>query len=304
MITIVNCEGCLRFKERIAVTRCLILFLTVFHFSFATAGGSLAAGSALTLGVFPRQNAQISYELFSPLAEYLSAELGQPVTLDVSNDFPSFWRKLVNGKFALIYCNQYHYLTARKKYNFEVIGTSVEFGKETIAGSIIVRKDSGFGSVMDLKGKKILFGGDSSAMQSYIIATSLLRRAGLAAGDYEEEYAINPLNAVLAVYYQQVDAAGAGDLVLQLPAVKKRIDINQLQLLATGNQLPQLPWAVSRSLPPGIRSLIRKTLTTMDQSSSGLTALKAASLDKIIPARDQDFDSFREIILEIKGEQY
>ena len=264
----------------------------------------MAADSTLTLGIFPRRNAEISYKFFSPLAEYLSVELGRPVNLDISNDFESFWRKLVTGKFDLIHCNQYHYLAAHRDFNFEVIGINQEFGKSTIAGSIVVRKDAGFKSLTDLKGKKIVFGGGPSAMQSYIVATYLLRQAGLAPGDYQEEYAINPPNAVLTAFYQQSDAAGAGDIILQLDAVKSRIDTSKLKYLGRSQQLPQLPWAVSKALEPELRFQILTLLTTMDQNETGLKALHAASLDKIIPARDQDFNPFREITLLIKGEQY
>jgi len=278
--------------------------LLIFFLLLSSLSPAIADESSLTFGIFPRRNAQITYELFSPLTDYLSSELGRPVTLDISNNFEEFWQKLTAGKFDLIHCNQYHYLAARKNFNFELIGTNAEFGKTTIAGSIIVRKDSGFDSLKDLKGKTILFGGGPSAMQSYIVATYLLRQAGLASGDYKEKYAINPTNAILATYHQQADAAGSGDNNLQMDRVRNLIDVSQLRFLALGQQLPQLPWAVSGLLSPELRLQIHTILTTMDQTDKGRTALHAASLDKIIPAHDKDFDPFREITWTIRGEQF
>lgn len=285
--------------EKTNLKMLLTLFLVLFTLSPA-----MASDSSLTLGVFPRRNAQITFKLFSPLTDHLSSELGRPVHLDISNNFETFWQKLTSGKFDLIHCNQYHYLVAQKDFGFEIIGTNAEFGKTTIAGSIIVRKDSGIESLADLKGKKILFGGGPSAMQSYIVATYLLRQAGLVSGDYKEEFAINPPNALLATYYQQADAAGSGDLVMQMDTITSRIDTSQLKILAVSQQFPQLPWAVSRSLSPELRSQIRMVMTTMDQSHDGLAALHGAFLDKIIPADDQDFEAFREIIQVSKGQQF
>lgn len=285
-------------EKVICLFLCVLLLLSVFS------GPLMADDSTLTLGIFPRRNAQTSYELFSPLSEYLSTELGRPVSLDVSNDFESFWRKLATGKFDLVHFNQYHYLAAHRDFNFEVVGINQEFGRATLAGSIIVRKDAGFESLADLKGKKIVFGGGPSAMMSYIVATYLLHEAGLASGDYQEEYAINPPNAVLAAFYQQADAAGAGDIALLLNGVTSRIDTSELKYLARSQELPHLPWAVSKVLAPELRFQIRTILTTMDQTETGLSALHAASLDKILPAQDQDFNPFREITLLIKGEQY
>jgi len=260
--------------------------------------------ASLTLGVFPRRNAEITYKLFTPLTDHLSSELGQQVTLDISNNFEEFWQKLATGKFDLIHCNQYHYLLAKRDFNFEVIGSNAEFGKTTIAGAIIVRKDSGFKSLRDLKGKKILFGGGPNAMISYITATHLLRQAGLAEGDYEKVYAINPPNAVLATYYHQADAAGACTTTLLMDMVKNRIDTSQLELLAVSQQLPHLLWAVSGFLSPELRIQIRKVITTMNQSRDGLAALHAASLDNIIPVNDEDLDPFRKIIKNVNGQQF
>lgn len=286
------------------MNRWVKVLLMALLFSIATVGSARCSESSLTLGVFPRRNAQITYDSFTPLAEYLSVELGRQVTLDVSNDFASFWRKMANGKFDLIHCNQYHYLAAHRDFNFEVLGTNEEFGKTTIGGSIIVRKDSGLNTAADLKGKRIIFGGGDTAMLSYIVATHLLRQAGLKTGDYEEVFAINPPNAVLATYYQQTDASGAGDNSIQMETVKGRIDITELKYLLRSPQLPQLPWAISTSLAPEIRFKIRTTLTTMDQSKLGQDALHAAFLDRINPATDQDFNPFRVLVQEIKGEQY
>lgn len=288
----------------ILVVKVLHLFLSVLLLLSVFVESSIADDSTLSLGIFPRRNAQTSFEFFSPLAEYLSTELGRPVHLDISNNFETFWRKLATGKFDIIHCNQYHYLAAHRDFNFEVFGINEEFGRATIAGAIVVRKDSGIESLVDLKGKKIVFGGGPSAMMSYIVATYLLHQAGLSPEDYQEDYATNPPNAALSAFYQQSDGAGVGDVILQLDSVKSRVDTSELKYLARSQQLPQLPWAVSRSLPVELRLQVRTILTTMHDSKIGLKALQSAALDKIIPAEDEDFDPFREITLLIKGEQY
>ena len=104
-----------------------------------------------------------------------------------------------------------------------------EFGRDALAGSLIVRKDSGIRNVHDLKGKKIAFGGGPKAMIAYIVPVYLLQQAGLQASDYEATFAKNPPNAVLSVYYHQIDAAGAGDKALELNMVKSQINVNEMQ---------------------------------------------------------------------------
>lgn len=276
-----------------------IFFLILFSFSPA-----MADESALTLGIFPRRSPEKTYEHFTPLVELLSSKIGRPVTLDISNNFVEFWQKLSTNSFDMVHCNQYHYLAAKRDFNFELIGTNVEFGKTTIAGAIIVRKDSEFNSLGDLKGKTIIFGGDPNAMQGYIVVTHLLRQAGLKSGDYEELFAVTPANAVLATYFQLAVAAGAADITLELQVTKNNSDTSRLKILKASKQFPQLPWAISKSLSPELRSEIGAVLTTMKQSPEGQKALQSACLDDIIPAKDQDFDSLRIITKEIKGQQF
>lgn len=270
-------------------------------FSFSSA---MADESVLTMGVFPRRNPEKTYEAFIPLTELLSSKIGQTIALDISTTFEEFWHKLSTGAFDIIHCNQYHYLAAKRDYNFELMATNVEFGKTSIAGAIIVRKDSGLDSITDLKGKTIMFGGDPNAVQGYIVITHLLRQAGLKAGDYQEIFAVTPSNAVLATYFQMADAAGAADVTLKLRATKNYSDTSQLKFLATSQQLPQLPWAISKDISPELRLEIHKVITGLNQYPEGQKALSKAFLDDIIPAKDHAFDVLRTIAKEIKGQQF
>ena len=72
--------------------------------------------------------------------------------------------------------------------------------------------------------------------------------AGLNEGDYSEKFSVNPPNAVLAAYKKMGDAACAGEVALNLPMVKDRIDVSKLRRLAISNELPHLPWALKGEL--------------------------------------------------------
>ncbi|MGD8639645.1 MAG: PhnD/SsuA/transferrin family substrate-binding protein [Gammaproteobacteria bacterium] len=167
------------------------------------------------MGVFPRRNAKVTMKLFNPIAKYLSRKLGREVELVISKDFESFWEGVTEQRYDLVHYNQYHYLESHKKYGYQVIAKNEEFGSSRISGVITIRVDSGIRSVLDLKGKKIVFGGGPKAMMSYIVPTYLLREGGLRAGDYEEAFARNPPNAILSAYFRQSAAAGAGRPMLR-----------------------------------------------------------------------------------------
>ena len=116
------------------------------------------------------------------------------------------------------------------------------------AGALFVRADSGITDVKQLRGKTVIFGGGRDAMMSYIAPRYLLMRAGIGEGEFKTEFAVNPPNALLALYHRQADAAGGGDILIDLPAVRNSIDAGQVKVLAATEPLLFLPWAVKRSM--------------------------------------------------------
>jgi len=178
----------------------------------------------LIFGVFPRRNAAETITSFEPMARYLSEQLGRPVQLVTSMTFAAFWHSVETRQYDIVHFNQYHYVKSRNLYGYNVILKNEENGESTIAASIVVRKDSGLDKIVDLKDKRIIFGGGPTAMQSYIGASYLLQQGGLHEQDYQTVFARNPPNAILATYYRQADAAGTGDKVLDFALFKNAID--------------------------------------------------------------------------------
>ena len=263
-----------------------------------------AKNRPIVLGVFPRRNIKITYRFFTPLVKYLSFRLNRKVVLKTTKSFQEFWGNVQQKNYDIVHFNQYHYIVSHKLYNYQVIAANKELDSSTIAGSIVVRKDSGINSVSDLKGKTILFGGSRRAMQSYIGATWLLRNAGLQAGDYIEKFSINPPNTIISTYFKRADAAGSGDSVMYLDNVRNRIDINELKILAQTKQMTHLPWAVNDDLSVVLREKIQHILTTLNDHAEGKAVLKSAHLSDILLAIDSDFDEHRKIITDVYGADF
>jgi phosphonate transport system substrate-binding protein len=241
----------------------------------------------------------------TPLVQKLEKELGEPVTLKVPKDFAAFWEGVTKGEFDLIHYNQYHYIVSHKEFGHRVLVVNREDGKNTIAGALVVRADSGINTVSDIKGKTILFGGGPKAMGSYIAPTAILKKAGLQEGtDYTAKFANNPPNAVLAAYNKAVDVAGAGDSVLLLPVVTNSVDVKQLKVLATSEEFIQLPWAVHPRVPTDKADKIKQIMSSLDQSTEGKGILKAASVEAFVAADDASFNKVREIVEFANGEKF
>jgi phosphonate transport system substrate-binding protein len=260
-----------------------------------------AALDELVIGVFPRRNPAVTIQLFKPLAAHLEEKLGVGVRLETAPNFSAFERMLNSRRFHLVHLNQYQYIQAHDRLGYDALLQNEEFGQKTIKGALYTRKDSGIKSIKDLQGRTILFGGGKDAMMSYLVPTYLLRKAGLMPGDYQEKFAISPPNAVLAVYLGHADAAGAGDMVAQLPMVADKIDTNELMQLAVSDELPQLPWAVKQGLSDSVKDKIRYEMMLFSHSEQGVRILQQAQLTGFNPVSDSDYDPIRTIMHKISG---
>jgi len=256
------------------------------------------------MGVFPRRNIKLTYKLFTPVAEYLSQSLQREVKLTTAKNFNEFWKGVKEQRYDIVHYNQYHYIISNLLYNYEVILKNQEFGSATIAGSIVVRKDSGIETIADLRDKTILFGGGKMAMQSYIAARWLLQQGGLDNTDYREKIAINPPNAIMSTYHKQADAAGSGDVVMRLDVVKKNIDVSQMKYLAKTKPLTHLPWAVNSTIPHELKVKIQMALSNLNNDLAGQLILNKAKLTSLTPATDSDYDDHRKIIRDVYGMDY
>ena len=258
----------------------------------------------LILGIFPRRNIKITYKLFTPMARYLSQQLGQEVVVETTKSFQEFWINVQKRRYDIVHFNQYHYILSHQSHGYDVVAANKELNSSTIAGSLIVRKDSGINQISDLKGKTILFGGGRRAMQSYISATWLLRKGGLQAGDYIEKFAVNPPNTIISTFFKRADASGSGDAVMRLDNVRKRIDISQLKFLAKTEQMVHLPWAVRNDLSMEMKSKIQSVLVNLNTNPEGLKILSSANLNALLPVVDSDFNKHRKIITDVYGDDY
>lgn len=271
-------------------SRCLLVLCAAFLPVF-----SISAADSLSLMVFPRRDAATTTKLFTPLAQYLSKQLNTSVALITASDFSEFMSVLAKGNVDIVHLNQYQYIELNKTQGYRVIAQNEEFGQKDIAGAIYVREDSNIHQLSELKGKTVIFGGDQTAMISYIVPTFLMLRAGLKEGEYHEKMAISPPNAVIAMILGHADAVGAADIAPKLKIIKQRGG-DKMKKIAESVRVAHLPWAVKGDLPDTLVLKIQTLLSSLKETEEGRSVLKAARLTSINRAIDSDYNTHRQII--------
>jgi phosphonate transport system substrate-binding protein len=268
------------------------------------AGGAAAADDVLRIGIFPRKPAAETRVMFDPIVKRLAAATGKKVELRLASDYAAFWEGVKGREYDLVHYSQVLYLKSHKELSYDAVMVNEEQGSPTLRSAIAVRVDSGFSSLADLKGKKILFAGSKQAMQGYIGQVGLLKQAGLRPGDYEEAFAVNTPNALIAAYNKAADAAAIGHALINHASVKSKIDTTQMKILAQGEPLPGLAWAVKRELDPALVKTIVKTMVALKDDAAGRELLAGADVTGFVPMSDKDFDPVRKAVKEAIGEEY
>lgn len=265
---------------------------------------SQAGDDALVIGVFPRRPAIETRQMFQPLTDYLAKMLDRPVRLEVPPDFPAFWQAVSDDRFDLVHYSPFHYVRAHQELGHHALLMNEEYSQNRIRAALWVRKDSGIRSAEDLRGQKVIFGGGHMAMVSYVMATDLLRQAGLADTDYLQQFAINPTSALQAVYYRQGVAAGLNRQADKQAPLQRKVDFRELQPLLISQAVAHHPWSVTPKASPALASRIRQALLALKDESHGQEILASAGLTGFSPASDADYDPHRQIIRRVTGKDY
>ena len=127
----------------------IILFLSTF------AHGK----EEIRFGVFAYLGYEKTKEKYEPLIEYLNTKLDKKVILEVLTQ-EEMDLKIKNKELDIATTNPTHFLVIRQNTNLSgAIATLIEKGNgkpiNSLAGVIVVRKDSPINSIKDIKNKKI-----------------------------------------------------------------------------------------------------------------------------------------------------
>lgn len=253
------------------------------------------ASAEIRFGILPRLSAQEMHKMFDPLAEYLTKETGEKVTIVVTKDFATYKDALQTGQFDLGFSNPIIYVQLKQRTALVPLALSAEKKAGTrFRGLIIARKDSGIEKVQDLKGKKLIFVDEDSAA-GYIFQMLLLSKAGM---DVNKDFTRLPFakkhdNVTMAVYNKAADAGGIRED--DLDKMKDKVDLSAIRIVAYTDYFPNWPVYATPKLNKNIADKIRAALIKLKPNDAGSDAVVgAANLAGFATVSDKDYDLLRQ----------
>ena len=221
----------------------IILFLSTF------AHGK----EEIRFGVFAYLGYEKTKERYEPLIEYLNTKLDKKVILEILTQ-EEMDLKIKNKELDIATTNPTHFLVIRQNTNLSgAIATLIEKGNgkpiNSLAGVIVVRKDSPINSIKDIKNKKIA-------------VPSLKHMGGFRAQAYEfyknNQDAIKENEFVYVNMHQEgihkilkneVDVAFVRDGIYEKMLADKTLDANDVKII-NEQENPNHPFKISTVLYP------------------------------------------------------
>ncbi len=278
------------------LNRALIRLLVAIAVAIAALSGTTTRAQAeVRLGILPRLSAVELYDMFSPLALYLSKETGEKVSLVIPRNFDAFKAAVRAGQIDVGFANPLIYVQLKKEVLLDplALASEVKAGPR-FRGIIIARKDSTIRSIHDLKGKRLMFV-DKNSAAGYVFQMMALSSAGL---DVKKDFIMLPFAKTHDVVVKAVfnGAAEAGGLREDdLEKLKGSLDLSKIRIVAYTDYYPNWPLFAAPTLRKEFSEKLRTALLKLKPGSTrARQILGPAQLTGFVPVSDHDYDWLRQ----------
>ncbi len=250
----------------------LLLFTTV-----------TAAQAEIVFGVIPLQDSDVMTRKFTPLASYLSEQLGEPVSLKIGSNYDEIESGLVSGDIQVAYVGPSGAVKMNQS-NPAVIPLVkvVKGGSPFYKSYVIAKADSSLTSPADLKGKIFAFG-DKGSTSSYLVPKYILAKNGVSIDDLKEAVLTGSHSNVLkAVLEGTADAGGLKESL----ALKNK---DKLKFLEISKPIPNFPVCANiKALGKEKAKKLQSILVNMADKSPQITSI-SKKYDKFSKASISDY---------------
>lgn len=282
--------------------RTVLSFAAAAAATFATSGAFAQDWKSqfpeLVLGVIPAENASTTTDRYTPLADYLSKELGTKVKLRVANDYAAVIEGQRAGNIHIAFYGPASYARAvMTGVKTEPLALARhENGVTGYYSVIYTLASSPYTKIEDLKGKKLALV-DPNSTSGNNAPRFFLNKAGYDVDTFfgQSVYAGSHDNAVLALAQGTVDAAANSwntendsNLTRMITkGVLKDADGNPMKkedfrVVFKSDLLPEGPYAALESLPAELRAQIKQAFLDMNKKDK-------AAFDGLSDGKDQEF---------------
>ena len=266
----------------------------------------------ITIGVIPFEEIQLTAEKFKGVVKTIEKATGKKVEWYFPTSYASLIESQRRGFIHIGYYGPESYIKAN-----EASEGKVEAFAQAMWGAghyrkredgyrsfIIVKSDSPYKTLADLKGKNLALVSASSTSGNLIPRVELGKQLKTKLTDHFKSvfFAGSHTAAALAVLQGRAEAAAVADVTLDWAVDKKEFDEKAFRIIWTSSKLPLDPFAWRKDLmSQELRDKIVKAMLELESTPEGQEFLKKTRSDKVERVNDKAYDGIRAVMKEHKA---
>lgn len=234
-------------------------------------------------GIVPQQSASELAKLWVPILTYLSDKTGYRLQFSTAKDIPTYEQRMAAGEYDFAYMNPYHYTVFHTTLGYQAM---VAERNRRLQGIVVVRKDSPYQTLAELRGMRIAFP-SPAAIAASVLPRQFMEKNGIA---HVPVYVASHDSVYLSVVKGLYPAGGGIEQTLTLtdPAVRAQLRV----LWKTPSLMPH-PIAVHPRVPRRVAEHLESALLTMATDPQSSALLKTINFKGFVKVDDADYDPVR-----------
>lgn len=267
-----------------------VLFLTACSDESAKADSS--SPNKLTVALVPSEDALKMVEGFEPIRLHLEKQTGKKVEVIKSTSYAAVIEGLKGEKVDIAWLGPLSYNLAKRQAEIEplAIGDDIEKGP-TYRSLLLVRADSPYKSLNDLKGKKLAMVDPGSTSGFLVPTTLIIKETGQKPEEFFSDVAFAGSHdaSLLQLKAGSVEAAAVQDITFDDYAKAGKIDKAQFRIIVTSDPLPGSPLVLRAGLDPKLKTAVREAILNAHEQGVKLEVAGMGTFKRFIEAKDEDF---------------
>jgi len=252
----------------------------------------------LRMSLISSENERDRLVRYQPFSAYMERSLGVPFRVFRATDYAGAVEALRSNQVEFSRLGPAAYALARKVMGDRVapvVRDRDDTGAEGYYSVIVVRADSPFQTLADLRGRSLAWA-DPNSTSGFVFPSYYLRKEGIEIERFFSRtgFAGNHETAVLAVLNGSYDAAAThwtNERRGNVPRMveKGMIPEGSMRMIWRTALIPNSPFVTRTDLPAALQEAFREAMLTMHERDPAALAALSSTTSRFAPARHEDY---------------
>jgi len=249
-----------------------------------------------------------SYEYYNEMIQYISQKLGGNVKIIQRRSYLEINDLIKNNEIDFAFVCSGAYIDGNSDFGMKILVAPEVYGKTTYNSYIIVRNNSNYTILTDLRGKRFAFSDPLSnsgklypTYRLYLMNETPESFFGIDdKGRNQSFFTYSHDNSIIAVAEQIAEGAAVDSLVYEYMKEIRPDIIAKTRIIETSPPFGIPPVVVSKDIDPFLEEKLRNIFLGMDKDEEGKRILSLVKIDRFVILNDSSYDSIREMRKQIQ----